>query len=158
MRAKTKKSLLVLAIVFIICGVFSPPAYSATYVQNCWVPYNISTGEWVTGINITTANTTDVLYIRFFDATSLYGTVNLSMAAHGGRFWTGTVQQLLALAASPLPAFRSPSLILFQSEIDVFTVTQFVMNLGTYGNGFGYQTFHSFPNNNLWPYTTADQP
>ena len=112
----------------------------------------------MTGINITTDYTNETLLISFFNATALYASVTLSMqAAQGGRFWTGTVQQLAALA-SPPAAFQSPSLILFRSEKGVFTVTQFIVNLSTYGNGFGYQTFHSFPINNVWPYTTADQP
>ena len=156
MRANTRKSLLLLAIVFIICGVFSSPVYSAGFHSKCWVPYNISGGEWLTGLNITTAWTDEVLTINFLGPSTTYATVTLNMSDNPGRFWTGTPQQLLSKIADPT-ALQSPTLLILQSQKGVFSVTQFLMNINSV-QGFGHQTFLSFPYANEWPYTPAAQP
>jgi len=108
--------------------------------QRAWVPYNIKSGVWWTGLHIETNYLNETLTVVFFDGSDEYAveTIELPEAV-----WTDAAENLLTNPAE----FRSPSLLLFYSEYDYFTVTQFVGN----DIGFGFQTFFS------WPYSdTAD--
>ena len=143
-----KKMIIVLfiAIGLVMGGTFlSQKAYAASHT--CWVPYNIKTGAWWTGINFRTDYFVETLTIRFAYETTVYETVTLEIT---NSVWTGNVQDLLAVPSS----FQSPTFLLITSKKGKFMVTQFVGNTGSVGGGFGFQTFYSYPDGS-WPYTTT---
>ncbi|MDD5723240.1 MAG: hypothetical protein PHY29_05810 [Syntrophales bacterium] len=159
-----KKIVIVLFITIgLIMGgaLLSPDAGAAAH--RCWVPYNIYSGNWSTGIHIT-ANyyASEDFEIKFFNGTGNYKTVHLDLDDSPGG-WTGTIKQLFDLpevgivgketnAALVIPnPFTSPSFMIISSTYDYFTVSQFVMNSV---NGFGFQTFYSYPLGS-WPYTSS---
>lgn len=139
---------LFIAIGLVMGGTFlSQKAYAASHT--CWVPYCIKTGNWGTGLNIT-ANyySSEELTIYFWTVggTGPYATATLDFSTNVGG-WTGMVEDLLSVPAN----FQSPSLLIFYSSSGEFMVTQFVMNAGSVGGGFGFQTFYSWPVSSGWP-------
>ena len=130
-----------------ICGSFWTETGQAAS-HSCWLPYNILTGTWTTGLHIRTDTFSEGLTIQFWHGSDKYDIVTLNLT---NGTWTGSVQNLLGNPA----LFQSPSLLLFSSTTGKFTLTQFLVNAGSGSPGFGFQTFHSYLTAEGWPHTNA---
>ena len=135
--------------VFLLAGTTLPSAVQAeeeeptglrengTYSHTVRIPYNIKTGNWVTGIHLNTGFTTETLKIYFWGPSGYYANSQITITTGGGG-WTGLVEDLLPPSVD---TFQSPTRLSIYSINGKFTVTQSIMN----GVGFGYQTFYSYP-------------
>lgn len=159
-----KKIIMLISITVCLCigGVFVAHDVNANgYYHECYIPYNIKTGSWNTGIHISGDYfASETFFIRFGDGTGIYKEVYLDLADYPGG-WTGTIEQLFDIPETlvldkedstimaPLdPIFSSPSVLIIYSEMGRFWVTQFIMNTV---NGYGYQTFFSWQLSS-WPH------
>ncbi len=105
------------------------------YVEFMKVPYNIMSGDWVTGINIECINDDELLIGYYHDSDKAYSAVKIPFRA--GENLTKVVNDKILL---PTKSFQSPTTIWFFSKNGSFAVSQFLMNSS---GGFGFQTFFS---------------
>jgi len=135
-------SMLISGIVIFICD---SPVIAGP--QRTWVPYNIKEGVWWTGLHIETNRIDEVLTVVFYDGEEEYAVETIELP---DAVWTDAAENVLTNPGD----FRSPSLLLFYSEYDYFTVTQFVGN----DSGFGFQTYFSWPYSDTsdWIHGNAD--
>lgn len=110
----------------------------------CWLPYNVKSGDWATGVHIVTylaPTLGESIAVQYWDVITneKYAEVLVPLSDAGS--WTGMVQDLLDTPAD----YRSGSLLVFFSTAGFFSVTQFVVNAGSTMPGFGHQTFYAEP-------------
>ncbi len=123
--------------------------FAKAAAHKCWVPYNIKQPGWWTGLHIIANSPAEHLTVEFWHleggAWDKYATVTLDS---DDLPWTGYVWDLLDNPES----FRDKTLLMFHSTIGEFTVTQFVGNTSSTNMGFGFQTFYSWPESQVFPY------
>ncbi len=149
-----KKIIMVLfiAVCLVMGGMFlSQKADASSYIDECYVPYCIKSGDWATGLHIKSRNhATEVLTICFWKDGINYAWVTLNIGADFQGQWTGMVQNLL-----PDPStFQSASTLVFYSAFNAFAVSQFT----TSPNGFASQTFFSYLAGSWMRQTTPSEP
>jgi len=135
---------------------------AADVEHKCYVPYNIKTGSWNTGLHIVTEYFDDYLeiYIWCGNTSSPNKIVYLDMDPYP-KGWTGTIQDLFDLpeylvgkevASNPVfnaSTLQSPAFLTIYSAWGGFMVSQFIISAVS---GYGFQTFYSWPSANGWPY------
>ena len=108
----------------------------ATIAQVMEVPYNIMSGNWITGLNVHSLNDNEELTFFYVNKGVPYKSFTIVMKKNMTDS-TFVINSEVLMGSTP---FKSPTTLLIGSIKGGFTLSQFLMNGD---EGFGYQTFNS---------------
>ncbi len=100
------------------------------------VPYNIVTGNWITGFNVHSLSDNEELTFFYVNKGEPYRSFKIVMKKSMTDS-TLLIDDKILMGSTP---FKSPTTLLIGSIKGGFTLSQFLMNGD---EGFGYQTFNS---------------